>query len=110
MDQARAVVGASDGRWAVVVEEGGRLLGWVEPGRAGDDLHGTDGNQVADHTRRLEAWIPLDASLKTAFAEMLQHDAAWVAVLDNDRYVGILTPDALHAALRRSVGGNSVPV
>jgi osmoprotectant transport system ATP-binding protein len=41
---------------------------------------------------------------------MLQHDAAWVAVVDDDRYVGILTPDALHAALRRSVGGDPVPV
>jgi osmoprotectant transport system ATP-binding protein len=34
---------------------------------------------------------------------MLQQDAAWVAVLDDDRYVGVLTPDSLHAALRRSV-------
>ena len=43
------------------------------------------------------------ASLKVAFAEMLQHDAGWVAVLDGDRYVGVLTPATLHEALRRSV-------
>ena len=49
-------------------------------------------------------------SLKTAFAEMLQHDAGWVAVLDGARYVGVLTPDDLHAALRRSVGGDPVEV
>jgi osmoprotectant transport system ATP-binding protein len=110
MDRARAVVDASDGRWAVVVDEDGCLLGWVEPGHAHDKARGTDSDLVADHTRRLEAWIPLGASLKTAFAEMLQHDAAWVAVVDDDRYVGILTPDALHAALRRSVGGDPVPV
>ena len=34
---------------------------------------------------------------------MLQHDAGWVAVLDGDRYLGVLDPASLHAALRRSV-------
>ena len=34
---------------------------------------------------------------------MLQHDAGWVAVLDGDRYLGVLTPASLHEALRRSV-------
>ena len=58
----------------------------------------------------LDARVPIDASLKTAFAEMLQHDAGWVAVLDKERFLGVLTPDALHAALRRSVGGDPVPV
>jgi osmoprotectant transport system ATP-binding protein len=54
--------------------------------------------------------VGLDCSLKVAFAEMLQNDAAWVAVLDADRYVGVLTPDTLHAALRRSIGGEPVRV
>jgi osmoprotectant transport system ATP-binding protein len=92
------------------LELGRRLLRCVEPGRAHDKAHITNSGLVANHTRRLEAWIPLDASLKTAFTEMLQRDIAWVVVLDYDRYVGILTPDALHAALRRSVGGTPVPV
>ena len=47
--------------------------------------------------------MPRDASLKQAFAQMLQHDAGWVAVLDGDRLVGVLTPTGLHQALRRSV-------
>jgi osmoprotectant transport system ATP-binding protein len=34
---------------------------------------------------------------------MLQHDAGWVAVIDGDRLVGVLTPATLHEALRRSV-------
>jgi osmoprotectant transport system ATP-binding protein len=34
---------------------------------------------------------------------MLQHDAGWVAVLDGQRYLGVLTPATLHEALRRSV-------
>jgi len=53
----------------------------------------------------MEAWVPKEASLKTAFATMLQHEAGWVAVLDGDRFLGVLTPESLHAALRRSVDG-----
>lgn len=34
---------------------------------------------------------------------MLQHDAGWVAVVDGDRFAGVLTPATLHTALRRSV-------
>ena len=36
---------------------------------------------------------------------MLQLEAGWVAVLDGDRFLGVLTPESLHAALRRSVEG-----
>jgi osmoprotectant transport system ATP-binding protein len=53
----------------------------------------------------MEAWVPVDATLKTAFATMLQLEAGWVAVLDGDRFLGVLTPTSLHAALRRSVEG-----
>jgi osmoprotectant transport system ATP-binding protein len=53
----------------------------------------------------MEAWVPVDASLKTAMAVMLQEEAGWVAVLDGNRFLGVLTPDSLHAALRRSVEG-----
>jgi len=109
MAEARAAVAGSDSRWAVVVDRGGRLLGWVDP----DDhlaAGAADGDRVATRTHRLEAWVSARDSLKTAFAEMLQHDAGWVAVLDGDRYVGVLTPDDLHAALRRSVGGDPVEV
>ena len=92
IDLAHAAVEAEGTRWAVVVNDEGALLGWVEP--AGPP----------DGSRQPEA------SLKTAFAEMLQNDAAWVAVLDNGLYLGVLTPDTLHAALRRSVGGEPVRV
>ena len=46
-----------------------------------------------------------DATLKAAMSELLQHDAGWVAVLEprTDRYLGVLTPSSLHAALRHSV-------
>ncbi len=49
--------------------------------------------------------VPVQGSLRTALATILQSDAGWVPVLDGDRYLGVLTPTALHAALRRSVNG-----
>jgi len=108
--EARNAVAGQGTSWAVVVDEAGRLLGWVEPGRM--DETGSPGppGTVARYMRPLDARVPIDASLKAAFSEMLQHDAGWVAVLDGGRFLGVLTPDALHAALRRSVGGDPVPV
>ncbi|HMK98208.1 MAG TPA: ATP-binding cassette domain-containing protein [Acidimicrobiales bacterium] len=111
LSEARAAVAREGTSWAIVVDENGKLLGWLEPGRLG----GPPGpeSKVQDVMNRihpLEAQVPVGSSLKTAFAEMLQHDAGWVAVLDGDSYLGVLTPEALHAALRRSVGGDPVPV
>jgi osmoprotectant transport system ATP-binding protein len=36
---------------------------------------------------------------------MLQHDVGWIPVVDEGRFLGVLTPNGLHAAMRRSVGG-----
>jgi osmoprotectant transport system ATP-binding protein len=96
---ARAAMSRNGARWAVVLDDAGRLHGWLSEERAGGS--GTVGSTA----RRMEAWVPADASLKTAFATMLQHEAGWVAVLDGDRFLGVLTPESLHAALRRSVDG-----
>lgn len=92
---------AEGARWAVVLDEHDGLHGWVliPPEGAGPQPEGT----VAGRARRMEAWLPVGASLKQAFATMLQYDAGWIAVLDGDRFLGVLTPASLHAALRRSV-------
>jgi osmoprotectant transport system ATP-binding protein len=95
--EARAVLDGSGSPWAVVIDGQGRLLGWV--GAADLDGAGT----VAGRLHRMEASVPLGATLKDAFSQMLQHDAGWVAVLDGESYLGVLTPDSLHAALRRSI-------
>ena len=84
-------------RAAVVLDDEDQLHGWVGVDRL------TGAGTVGERARRLEAWVPRDASLKQAFAQMLQHDAGWVAVLDGERLVGVLTPTGLHQALRRSV-------
>lgn len=98
---AAAGAAMSESRWAVVLDPAGGLAGWI--GR--DETTGP--GSVHDHTHRMNAWVDLDNSLKVAFAEMLQWDAGWVAVLDDDRYLGVLTPSTLHAALRRSVEADS---
>ena len=98
---ARRAMAASASRWAVVLDPDERLHGWISDETAlGDGL-------VESRAKRLEAWVPVGATLKQAFSVMLQHDAGWVAVLDGDRYLGVLTPESLHAALRRSVGAES---
>jgi osmoprotectant transport system ATP-binding protein len=101
---ASAAVAGEDTEWAVVVGDDGKLLGWVEP-RQILAAGGAAGAKVGLFVRPLDARVSLGSSLRAAFAQMLQQDASWVAVLEGDRYLGVLTPDALHAALRRSVGG-----
>jgi osmoprotectant transport system ATP-binding protein len=96
---ARAALERTGARWAVVLDDAGRLHGWLSADRA------TGPGTVGTAARRMEAWVPKDASLKTAFATMLQLEAGWVAVLDGDRFLGVLTPESLHSALRRSVEG-----
>ncbi|MFJ2556060.1 MULTISPECIES: ABC transporter ATP-binding protein [unclassified Streptomyces] len=105
---AAARMRAEGARWAVVLNDGGELHGWIAadaPARAGAD--GSEPGSVGDHARRMEAWVPLGSPLKQAFSEMLQHDAGWVAVLDGARFVGVLTPAKLHETLRRSVDADA---
>jgi osmoprotectant transport system ATP-binding protein len=99
LPDARAALERTGARWAVVLDDAGRLHGWLALERAGG------AGTVGSGAHRMEAWVPKDATLKTAFATMLQHEAGWVAVLDGDRFLGVLTPESLHAALRRSVDG-----
>jgi osmoprotectant transport system ATP-binding protein len=96
---ARSVMQRSGARWAVVLDGQQHLHGWISAERA------VGAGTVHSAGKRMEAWVPADATLKTAFATMLQLDAGWVAVLDGSRFLGVLTPESLHAALRRSVEG-----
>ena len=93
-DARQVMAGA---QWAVVLDSAGGLHGWVK------DSMLTGGRTVSDVARRFDATVSIKASLKDAFAEMLQHDAGWVAVLSGNHYEGVLTPWSLQVALRRSV-------
>ncbi|MBA2389009.1 MAG: ATP-binding cassette domain-containing protein [Geodermatophilaceae bacterium] len=95
----RAVLEREDARWAVVLSDNEELHGWISR----DATNGV--GSVVSRGNRMEAWVPANASLKVAFSTMLQLEAGWVAVLDGSRFLGVLTPESLHAALRRSVDG-----
>ncbi|SCK58160.1 ABC transporter ATP-binding protein [Streptomyces sp. WMMB 322] len=129
LDKARARMRGEGARWAVVLDDADELHGWLAADALGEESErgaGTAADSglgakadttaaakaagkdapptVADHARRMEAWLPLGSPLKQAFSSMLQHDAGWIAVLDDaDRFVGVLTPGRLHEALRRSI-------
>lgn len=99
---------ADGARWAVVLDGKDELHGWIP---AGDAL--TAKGTVREHARRMEAWLPLGAPLKQAFSTMLQHDAGWIAVIDEagaGRFLGVLTPARLHEALRRSIDADAQDV
>jgi osmoprotectant transport system ATP-binding protein len=96
---ARGALEREGARWAVVLDDDENLHGWLSADRA------SGSGTVGSAARRMTAWVPVTASLKTAMAVMLQEEAGWVAVLDGDRFLGVLTPDSLHVALRRSVEG-----
>ncbi|MCS0605503.1 betaine/proline/choline family ABC transporter ATP-binding protein [Streptomyces sp. LP11] len=100
-ERARERLRAEGARWAVVLDGGGDLHGWVGI----DEL--TPGRTVGDLAHRMTAWVPVGAPLKQAFGVMLQYDAGWVAVLDGARFLGVLTPAKLHEALRRSVDADA---
>jgi osmoprotectant transport system ATP-binding protein len=95
---ARRAMDADAAPWAIVVDAAGDLHGYLSRARADGD------GRVADRAQRMDAWVPMNATLKDALSVMLLHDAGWVAVLDEGRFMGVLTPDSLHAAMRRSIG------
>ena len=98
LSDVRAGLALAGARWAVVLDQRDGLCGWISRERA----EGGEG-VVIDHCRRMTAWVAVTDTLKRAFSVMLQEDAGWVAVLDGTRFLGVLTPESLHTALRRSV-------
>lgn len=104
LGRAAAKLAEDGARWAVVLDSEDNLHGWIST-----DQTGASGT-VRQHARRMEAWLPVGASLKQAFATMLQHDAGWIAVIDKEetgRFLGVLTPARLHEALRRSIDADA---
>ncbi|MGY1659838.1 ATP-binding cassette domain-containing protein [Geodermatophilus sp. SYSU D00705] len=97
---AGAVLDRAGAAWAVVLD-GARPAGWLPASRA------AGAGTVASAMAPGGDTVPVGAPLKTALATMLQSDAGWVAVVDGDRYLGVLTPGSLHAAQRRSVASSS---
>ncbi|MFK0293090.1 ABC transporter ATP-binding protein [Streptomyces sp. NPDC090442] len=101
---ARAGEALVDAPWAVVLDADGAPYGWLAADALGDpDGPAADAPRtVRDLARPMPATVSLGDPLRQALSTLLQHDAGWLAVLDGDRYRGVLTPAALHSALRRA--------
>ncbi|MET9660263.1 betaine/proline/choline family ABC transporter ATP-binding protein [Streptomyces sp. NPDC006510] len=109
LTKATARLRAEGARWAVVLDGQDNLHGWIPADGTAAGAEDT----VRAHARRMEAWLPVGAPLKQAFATMLQHDAGWIAVIDAEstgRFLGVLTPARLHEALRRSIDADAQDV
>ena len=94
---ARAAIAKWDAGWVAVVDADGVLRGYV------DDEHTGGDGEVAERLQRIETWVPIDHDLQDTLATMLLTHEGWVSVLDGDRFVGVLTPEAVYRTLRRSL-------
>ncbi len=54
----------------------------------------------------VEAPVPVGATLRAALAAVLQTDSGWVAVVDGERYAGVLTRER---CMRRRAGRRPDP-
>jgi osmoprotectant transport system ATP-binding protein len=86
-----------EGRWtrAIVIDRNGKPVGELDRDQADGD------GRVEDHARPLDAIVAADRTLYDAFSQMLIHQANWVAVVDQDRFCGVLTPQSFVAAIQR---------
>src|SRR5437764_2114921 len=86
-----------DRKWdrVVVLDRNDKPVGELDR-----DATAGDG-RVGDRARPLEALIGADRTLYDAFSQMLIHQASWVAVVDGDRFRGVLTPESFVAAIQR---------
>jgi osmoprotectant transport system ATP-binding protein len=92
---AKARVALGDADWAVVVD-GRRPVGELRvEDAAGEGV-------VAERMRPVAASVPSSASLKDASGALLLSDCGWVAVVDGEALLGVLTPASVHAAARRA--------
>lgn len=94
LDRARDLL---DGRWdrALVLDDNERPIGELEKSAAQGQ------GRVADRVQPLDAVVNADRTLYDAFSQMLIHHASWVAIVDRDRFRGVLTPQAFVAAIQR---------
>jgi osmoprotectant transport system ATP-binding protein len=94
---ARAAIARGGMDWVAVVDVDGTLHGHVRRENAVGD------GPIEARVERVEAWVSLDDHLEDALAAMLLTEVGWVAVLDGDRFVGVLSPESVYRALRHSL-------
>ena len=95
--EARATMDKTGADWVAVVNGDTKLRGHIRRANAAGD------GPASERVERVEAWVSVDDYLENALASMLLTDYGWVAVVNGDDYVGVLTPDAIYRALRMSL-------
>ena len=98
-DTVRGVLDGVGGEFAVVVDSLGAATGWVTRPALDSAAPGPLNGAV----RPLPAELGVGDTLRSALALILGDDAGWAAVSDAGRFVGVLTPAAVHHAMRRQV-------
>ena len=100
--EAQARIDGTRPAIAVVLDDAGRLSGWI--GTAGSNGYPTT-DAVGDHLEAApDSAVAGNTTLKDALSSLLLADAGWVPVTDDTgRYLGVLTPDAVHQATRQSL-------
>jgi osmoprotectant transport system ATP-binding protein len=91
VEEARAVIDRFALGWTTVVDEEGRLLGWL-------DEEALDGKQRVDEVtpRRFGAYVTRDSSLREALDSIVTSRTNVAVVADEgDRYTGILTVERI---------------
>ncbi len=96
-DLLSAVRSRLDGQWTRVMVLDGNEHPVGELDRSRMDGEG----RVADRLQPVEAVVGADRTLFDAFSQMLIHHAGWVAVVDQQRFCGVLTPQAFVKAIQR---------
>jgi osmoprotectant transport system ATP-binding protein len=94
---ARGIMNHTGSSWVAVVDADGRLRGHVRSANAAGDA------TAGERAERVESWVSTDDYLENALAAMLLTDYGWVAVVEGERFLGVLTPDAIYRALRTSL-------
>ena len=101
--EARELMARRGVDWLAVVDDDGNIRGHVRTENAqGDGL-------LTERMERVEEFVDVEDSLEVALAAMLLTEEGWVAVLAGSRFLGILTPEAVYRALRRSLAGPAEP-
>jgi osmoprotectant transport system ATP-binding protein len=102
---ARDAFAASGAMSLPVVDRNGALRGRIRA----DDVVTADNGDVRSRTVRVEAWVDAHDSLQTALSRALLTADGWVAVLDDEVLLGVLTPESIHQSLRASMNSSNSP-
>ncbi|WP_432491779.1 ABC transporter ATP-binding protein [Kineococcus gypseus] len=92
-----------DGRsWGVVLEgEERRLVGWVPRGALTEAMRrGDRAGRVRDWTQPFPVAVQRAETMRTAFSTLLAQDLRFLPVLEGEEYLGVLTAEVVHTALR----------